>query len=264
MLGIDRQRRTSGFWRSRNTETPTWADAAACAPCGARGVQRAYVRPCHHPRNSNIRSPHQRFEFTTAQESISTVATMDAPLAKRSLSRKSTSFSLHSPSLNSLRLRRIFDLFDRNGDGLITVDEISQALGRLGLEAAPSELESTIRTHITPGSGGLRFEDFAALHREIDETFGGDGEEGQAEPVDAGAQEESDLCEAFKVFDENGDGYISAKELQSVLDKLGLVEGKEMARVEQMIGSVDRNQDGRVDFTEFKDMMRSVTMKVGR
>ncbi|KAK4776497.1 hypothetical protein SAY86_005185 [Trapa natans] len=184
---------------------------------------------------------------------------MDAPPVSKSLSRKSNSFSLHSPSLNTLRLRRIFDIFDCNGDGLITVDEISQALGRLGLEAAPSELESTIRSHITPGSDGLRFEDFCAMHREIDETIG--DYDGVAETIDAGDREESDLREAFKVFDENGDGYISAKELQAVLDKLGLVEGKEMARVEQMIGSFDRNRDGRVDFTEFKDMMRSVTMK---
>ncbi|OWM67027.1 calcium-binding protein CML42-like [Punica granatum] len=178
----------------------------------------------------------------------------------RSLSRKSTSFSLHSPSLNSLRLRRIFDLFDRNGDGLITIDEISQALCRLGLDAAPSELESAIRSHIPPGSAGLRFDDFEALHRELDRDFFGGGES-ELEPVDAAVQEQTDLHEAFNVFDENGDGYISAKELQAVLKKLGMVEGQELARVEQMIGSVDRNRDGRVDFAEFKDMMRNVINK---
>ncbi|KAJ0691593.1 putative EF-hand domain-containing protein [Helianthus annuus] len=69
---------------------------------------------------------------------------------------------------------------------------------------------------------------------------------------------EADMMEAFKVFDEDEDGYISAKELQTVLVKLGFAEGNEIGRVEMMISSVDRNHDGLVDFTEFKDMMRIV------
>ena len=43
-----------------------------------------------------------------------------------------------------------------------------------------------------------------------------------------------------------------------MLVKLGFAEGNEIGRVERMISSVDRNHDGRVDFTEFKDMMRNV------
>ncbi|OAY44634.1 probable calcium-binding protein CML43 [Manihot esculenta] len=182
---------------------------------------------------------------------------------KPSLSRKSSSsssFRLRSPSLNSLRLRRIFDLFDKNGDGMITVEDLSQALSLLGLDADFSELESTIRFHIRPGNDGLLFEDFMSLHQSLDEVFFSN-EENIEGGQDAMTQEESDLSEAFKVFDEDGDGYISAHELQVVLKKLGMPEAKEIDRVEQMIFSVDRNQDGRVDFFEFKDMMRSVIVR---
>ncbi|PSS32784.1 Calcium-binding protein [Actinidia chinensis var. chinensis] len=182
----------------------------------------------------------------------------------RSLIRKNTnssaSFRLRSPSLNSLRLRRIFDLFDKNNDGVITVEELSQALQLLGLDADLSELECTVKSHIKPNNIGLQFDDFEALHRALNDTlFGMDLEEvGEDET----GQEESDLSEAFKVFDEDGDGYISATELQVVLEKLGLVEAREMDRVERMILSVDRNHDGRVDFFEFKDMMlRSVVVR---
>ncbi|KAK4796126.1 hypothetical protein SAY86_028452 [Trapa natans] len=168
------------------------------------------------------------------------------------------SFRLRSPSLNSLRLRRIFDLFDKNGDGTITVLELSQVLSALGLDADLSDLESTITAHIRPGNSGLLFQDFASLHRWLDNTFFGSCEELLA---DSNAQDESDLSEAFRVFDEDGDGYISARELQAVLGKLGLPEGKEIARVQQMIVSVDRNHDGRVDFIEFKEMMRGVMAK---
>ncbi|KAB1223963.1 Calcium-binding allergen Bet v 3 [Morella rubra] len=67
-----------------------------------------------------------------------------------------------------------------------------------------------------------------------------------------------DLSKAFKVFNEDGDGYISTRELQAVLGKLGLSGGSEIDRVEKIILSFNLNLDGRVDFFEFKDMMRSV------
>ncbi|PSS34798.1 Calcium-binding protein like [Actinidia chinensis var. chinensis] len=184
--------------------------------------------------------------------------------AGRSLIRRnnssSSSFRLRSPSLNSLRLRRIFDLFDKNNDGVITVEELSQALQLLGLDTDLSELERSVKSHMKPGNTGLQYDDFETLHKDLNDTLFGMELEENGE-VDA-VQEESDLSEAFKVFDEDGDGYISARELQGVLEKLGLVESRETDRVERMILSVDRNHDGRVDFFEFKDMMlRSVVVR---
>ncbi|KAJ9185522.1 hypothetical protein P3X46_005149 [Hevea brasiliensis] len=184
--------------------------------------------------------------------------------SKPTLSRKSSSsssFRLRSPSLNSLRLRRIFDLFDKNGDGMITVQDLSQALALLGLDADFSELESTIRSHVRPGNDGLGFDDFVSLHQSLDQAFFSNDEQNVENGQDEMSQEESDLSEAFKVFDEDGDGYISAHELQVVLRKLGMPEAKEIDRIEQMICSVDSNHDGRVDFFEFKDMMRSVIVR---
>lgn len=191
----------------------------------------------------------------------------NAPRPQPRLTKKpsSSSFQLRCPSLNSLRLRRIFDLFDKNGDGMITTEELGQALGLLGLDADESDLDSTVNSFIQPGNDGLRFEDFAALHQSLNDTYFGGSEEGEGEGEEresmSMSQEEADLTEAFRVFDEDGDGYISAAELQVVLRKLGLSEGNEIDRVQKMIVSVDRNQDGRVDFFEFKDMMRSVIVR---
>ncbi|GAU45995.1 hypothetical protein TSUD_187390 [Trifolium subterraneum] len=167
----------------------------------------------------------------------------------------SRSFRLRSRSLNSLRLRRIFDMFDKNGDSMITVEEINQALSLLGLEAEFKELESMIKSYIKPGNVGLEYEDFVALHESLGETYFGVPDEKEEET------QNEDLWEAFKVFDENGDGYISAKELQVVLGKLGLVEGNMIDNVQKMIVSVDTNHDGRVDFCEFKDMMRTTIVR---
>ncbi|KAK1320765.1 putative calcium-binding protein CML27 [Acorus calamus] len=172
------------------------------------------------------------------------------------LSRPSPSFRLRNQSLDTLRLRRIFDVFDRNGDGEITVDELGQAMDALGLTADALELRSSVAAHIRPGNSGLEFEDFVSLHRSLgEELFGSDESAAAAEEV-----EESDLSEAFRVFDEDGDGFISAKELQTVLGKLGLDEGRSIERVHQMICSVDSNHDGRVDFGEFKHMMQGISV----
>ncbi|VAI20727.1 probable calcium-binding protein CML21 [Triticum urartu] len=139
-----------------------------------------------------------------------------------------------------LRVRRVFDLFDHDGDGVITAAELSGALGRLGL-ALGAQADGLVAAYVAPGMPGLRFADFEALHAEL----AGGGEE----------DEEAEMREAFAVFDENGDGYISAAELQAVLERMGVPEAACMARVQDMIAAHDRDSDGRVDFHEFKAMM---------
>lgn len=168
-----------------------------------------------------------------------------------------STFRLRTTSLNALRLRRIFDVFDRNHDGIITLEELGRALRQLGLEADHGELEATVSAYVKPGVGGLEYEDFEELHRTLGDALFGWGEE---EEVGL-EQEEEDLSEAFKVFDEDGDGFISAAELQAVLGKLGFPEGREIEEVQRMICSVDLNRDGRVDFIEFKHMMQGVTVR---
>ncbi|XP_076894049.1 calcium-binding protein CAST-like [Bidens hawaiensis] len=171
----------------------------------------------------------------------------------------SKSFHLRSPSLNSLRLRRVFDLFDSNHDCLITVDEITRALTLLGLDSntSQSDLDSIIKSYVRPGNAGLTYDDFVKLHRSINDMLFFEGVEDDV-GCNKEDQDEADLTEAFKVFDENGDGFISAMELQKVLGKLGFTEANELGSVKMMISSVDVNHDGRVDFSEFKDMMRAI------
>lgn len=188
---------------------------------------------------------------------METTALAPAP-AKPTLSKKpSPSFRLRNGSLNALRLRRVFDLFDRNGDGEITLDEMAAALDALGLGADRSGLEAAIGGYIPAGAAGLRFDDFESLHRALgDALFGPNPEVQESKEAD----EEADMKEAFRVFDENGDGFISAAELQAVLKKLGLPEARNLATVQEMICNVDRDHDGQVDFGEFKCMMQGITV----
>ncbi|XP_008792514.2 calmodulin-like protein 6 [Phoenix dactylifera] len=65
-----------------------------------------------------------------------------------------------------------------------------------------------------------------------------------------------ELEEAFYVFDRNEDGFISPKELWSVLRRLGL-EGRSLGDCERMIKVFDEDGDGRISFREFKSLLES-------
>ncbi|KAF2302779.1 hypothetical protein GH714_008342 [Hevea brasiliensis] len=73
--------------------------------------------------------------------------------------------------------------------------------------------------------------------------------------LEKGPERQHLLHEAFKIFDEDGNGYIEAVELKRVLQCLGLDKGWDMSDIEKMLKVVDLNLDGRIDFSEFELMM---------
>ncbi|TVU29350.1 hypothetical protein EJB05_20913, partial [Eragrostis curvula] len=155
-------------------------------------------------------------------------------------------------------LRRVFELFDRDGDGRITRDELAESLERLGMAAPGDELAAVIARIDADGDGCVDIDEFADLYDAImhrgGRDGGGDADRGEKEEED---EEEADMREAFNVFDRNGDGFITVDELRAVLASLGMKQGgREQDDCDHMIGQVDRDGDGRVDFAEFKEMMR--------
>ena len=61
------------------------------------------------------------------------------------------------------------------------------------------------------------------------------------------------MKEAFDVFDRNGDGYISAAELQAVMSNL--IEKLTMEECDEMVREYDGNGDGLISYDEFNKMM---------
>lgn len=62
-----------------------------------------------------------------------------------------------------------------------------------------------------------------------------------------------ELKDAFAVFDTDGSGLISRSELKGLLNNLGqLVSDEEL---DAMMGEVDKDGNGEIDFEEFKAMM---------
>merc|ERR1712113_653206 len=64
---------------------------------------------------------------------------------------------------------------------------------------------------------------------------------------------EEELIEAFKVFDRDGDGFISAGELRYSMTNLG--EKLSDIEVDEMIREADLDNDGQINYDEFVKMM---------
>ncbi|KAH0663128.1 hypothetical protein KY284_028059 [Solanum tuberosum] len=142
--------------------------------------------------------------------------------------------------MDSDELRRIFQIFDRNGDGRITKKELNDSLENMGIFIPDPELIQMIEKIDVNGDGCVDIDEFGSLYQTImDER-----------------DEEEDMREAFNVFDQNGDGFICVDELKSVLASLGLKQGRTVEDCKQMINKVDIDGDGMVNFAEFKQMMR--------
>lgn len=148
-------------------------------------------------------------------------------------------------------LKNIFDHFDEDKDGKISREEMSRTLEKLGLSIPIEELAVMINSVDINSDGFVDFSEFASMYYDL---LGGKlpGRVG-----DSMSPEESDLKEAFQVFDRDGDGFISPEELFSVLSSMGLLNGQTLRDCRKMITKVDADGNGRVDFEEFKIMMNT-------
>jgi calmodulin len=66
---------------------------------------------------------------------------------------------------------------------------------------------------------------------------------------------EEEILEAFKVFDKDGNGFISAAELRHIMTNLG--EKLSDEEVDEMIREADIDGDGQINYEEFVKMMMS-------
>lgn len=133
--------------------------------------------------------------------------------------------------------REAFSLFDRDGDGSITTKELSTVIRSLGQNPTESEIQDMINEVDTDGNGTIDFREFLDLMAHKIKDLDSDEE----------------LREAFKVFDKDQNGYISAAELRHVMINLG--EKLTEEEVELMIKEADTDGDGQVNYEEFVRMM---------
>ena len=104
--------------------------------------------------------------------------------------------------------KEAFAVFDQDGDGKISKDELREIMKALGQNPTETDLIEYIKECDKNGNGTIDFDEFVEVMKTRNcgkELIGND----------------EALIKSFKVFDQNGDGFISAQELKIVMAELG-------------------------------------------
>ncbi|KAK9091469.1 hypothetical protein Sjap_024646 [Stephania japonica] len=160
----------------------------------------------------------------TNQEQSSSSSTNSSLVMKRS-------------STQVKELEAVFNKFDVNGDGKISMSELGSIMMSLGYNASEEELSKMMKEADLDGDGFIDLNEFVEMNtKEVDSK-----------------EEIEDLRNAFKVFDADKNGLISREELCNVMRSVG--DSCSIEDCKRMISGVDSDGDGQINFEEFKVMM---------
>ncbi|XP_046535934.1 calmodulin-like protein 3 [Equus quagga] len=133
--------------------------------------------------------------------------------------------------------REAFTLFDKDGDGIITTQELGTVMRSLGQNPTEAELQGMVSKVDHDGNRTVDFPEFLDMMAK--------------KMKDRDSKEE--IREAFCMFDKDGNGFISTAELRHVTTRLGEKLTKE--EVDKMIWAADVDGDGQVNYEEFVRML---------
>merc|ERR1711904_624038 len=97
--------------------------------------------------------------------------------------------------------KEAFDLFDMDGGGTIDLAELGTAMEALGFKPAKGEVEKMVSDMDKDGDGTIDFKEFLMM---------------MSNKVD----DKDDMIKAFKLFDTEGSGKVSFKNLKAVAAEL--------------------------------------------
>ncbi|KAH6762113.1 calcium-dependent protein kinase 20 [Perilla frutescens var. hirtella] len=135
-------------------------------------------------------------------------------------------------------LKEMFKMIDVDNSGHITLEELKKGLSRVGANLKDSEIENLMQAADFDNSGTIDYREFVAAMLHLNKV-----------------QKEDHIYAAFSFFDKDGSGYITRDELQQVCEQFGIAD----VHLDDIIREVDKDNDGRIDYSEFVAMMQDST-----
>ncbi|KAG2332447.1 hypothetical protein Bca4012_017954 [Brassica carinata] len=132
-------------------------------------------------------------------------------------------------------LKEMFKMIDTDNSGHITLEELKKGLDRVGANLKDSEILGLMQAADIDNSGTIDYGEFIAAMVHLNKI-----------------EKEDHLFTAFSYFDKDGSGYITRDELQQACKQFGLAD----VHLDDIISEVDKDNDGRIDYSEFVEMMQ--------
>ena len=131
--------------------------------------------------------------------------------------------------------KEAFAVFDQDGNGTITVNELMQVMSNLGQKCSLEDAKKMIAEADSNKNESIEFGEFVEMMQK------------------SSTSQKDELERAFKIFDKDGNGWITHSELKQAMQEMGQeLSDKEIT---EMIKSADLDNDEQINFEEFKKMM---------
>ena len=135
-------------------------------------------------------------------------------------------------------LKEAFTLFDTNHSGTIDARELKAAMRALGHNVTKQMCTAMFREVGKDPESELDFNDFCKIMA----------------PRLKKADSRDEVMKVFQLFDENGAGFITYRDLRRMADDCGETMSDE--ELHQMISEADRSGDDKITFDEFFRVMK--------
>ena len=138
-------------------------------------------------------------------------------------------------------LEKQFKEWDKNGDGVLSRDEIIEGYKKTYGYVDEGEIDNMINSIDLDGNGVIDYNEFLTCTMNKEKILNNDNLE---------------IC--FKAFDSDNSGKISLDEISAIFNSgdKEKIDKEELEVFKKMIKDADENGDGEISFKEFKDLMR--------
>jgi len=147
---------------------------------------------------------------------------------------------------SSSDFKKLFSDFDRDGDGLITIEELNMAMAHFGKDVPQTELSAIFEKVDKNKDQRIDFREFSELVVALETKYG---------KLRTGSTSQN----TFEDFDKDKDGLVTLDEIR--LHLLGEGKGISENELKDLFGKADKNSDGKIDVTEFNGLVELIQGK---